>query len=169
MTTGIFRSIWWSCILGFFRFKSKNGRSIGVEIVNPGHEWGYRDFPAAQIAAVIALLKDIRVRRNIAPARVLAHSDVAPRRKEDPGEKFPWEKLAEEGLALAPFDGDPETGKAVPFEAALNALMEIGYDAAPGDYAAGLVAFQRRFCPQALGRGFDPRTKAALAAIKETL
>ena len=67
-----------------------NARSIGIEIVNPGHAFGYRDFPKAQIDAVMVLLRDIVARHDIAPARVLGHSDVAPRRKEDPGEKVPW-------------------------------------------------------------------------------
>lgn len=146
-----------------------NGRSIGIEIVNPGHQLGYRDFPVVQTASVIALLKDIRTRHKITPARVLGHSDVAPRRKEDPGEKFPWNKLADEGLALAPFDGDPKAGEAVSFEEALKALSGIGYDANLGDFAAGLVAFQRRFCPQSLGQGFDPRTRAALVSVKAML
>lgn len=139
-----------------------NARSIGVEIVNPGHEWGYRDFPEAQIAAVIELVREIVKRHAIAPARVLGHSDVAPRRKDDPGEKFPWGRLAKEGLALPQFDGDPKDGEAVDYLDALNALPAIGYDAPQGDHAAALLAFQRRFCPQSLGQGFDPRTKAAL-------
>src|SRR3569623_2272964 len=75
-----------------------NSRSIGIEIVNPGHEFGYAEFPLRQIAAVITLSKSI-LRRNpaILPERVLAHSDVAPARKQDPGEKFPWELLADSG------------------------------------------------------------------------
>ncbi len=142
-----------------------NARSIGIEIVNPGHEWGYRDFPAVQIDAVIALLKDICTRHDISPARVIGHSDVAPRRKEDPGEKFPWARLADEGLALAPFAGDAKAGEAVAYADALAALSAIGYDAPAGDHAAALVAFQRRFCPRSLGQGFDPGTKAALIAV----
>ena len=71
-----------------------NSRSIGIEIVNPGHEFGYPDFPEAQIDAVIALCRDIVARHTIRPDRVLAHSDVAPARKNDPGEKFPWARLA---------------------------------------------------------------------------
>jgi N-acetylmuramoyl-L-alanine amidase len=140
-----------------------NARSIGVEMVNPGHEFGYRDFPDAQIGAVIALLKDIRTRHNIPVANILGHSDVAPRRKEDPGEKFPWGRLAAEGLALAPFEGDPKASAKLSYDDALKALSAIGYDAPKGDHAAALLAFQRRFCPQSLGRGFDARTKAALA------
>jgi len=144
-----------------------NARSIGIEIVNPGHEFGYRDFPEAQINAVIALLKDIRTRHAIAPENVLAHSDIAPRRKEDPGEKFPWGRLAAEGLAVAPFEGDAKAGEAVSYDDALKALGQIGYDAPPGDHAAALLAFQRRFCPESLGQGFDRRTKAALMAGKK--
>ncbi|MAW82713.1 MAG: N-acetylmuramoyl-L-alanine amidase [Parvularcula sp.] len=143
-----------------------NARSIGIEIVNPGHEWGYRDFPDSQIASVIALLKEIRTRHNVRAHHVLGHSDVAPRRKEDPGEKFPWARLAREGLALAPYDGPAEAGLSIAYEDALAALSAIGYDAPQGDHASALLAFQRRFCPQSLGQGFDPRTKAALIAVK---
>ena len=75
-----------------------NSASIGIEIHNPGHEDGYNDFPAAQIAAVIALSRDIVVRNRIAVPRVLAHSDIAPLRKIDPGEKFPWNELAAAGV-----------------------------------------------------------------------
>lgn len=144
-----------------------NARSIGIEIVNPGHEFGYREFPGVQIDAVITLLKDIRTRYDVLPIRVLGHSDVAPRRKEDPGEKFPWGRLADEGLALAPFSGNAEDGAGVSFDIALGALQAIGYDAPVGDYAAGLIAFQRRFCAQSLGQGFDQRTKAALMQISQ--
>ncbi len=140
-----------------------NARSIGIEIVNPGHEWGYREFPDAQITTLVDLLKDIRTRHTISPAMVLGHSDVAPRRKEDPGEKFPWDRLAAEGLALAPFTGDPKAGESVLYGEAVRALSAIGYDAPSGDHVAALLAFQRRFCPASLGQGFDPRTKAALA------
>jgi N-acetylmuramoyl-L-alanine amidase len=77
-----------------------NARSIGIEIANPGHDLGYPDFPDAQIAAVIALCRDLILRRGIAAARVLAHSDVAPARKPDPGEKFPWRQLADAGIGI---------------------------------------------------------------------
>ena len=155
----------WHAGVGSWKGESDiNARSIGIEIVNPGHEWGYRGFPDAQIAAVIALLKDILTRHDIGPARTLGHSDVAPRRKEDPGEKFPWPLLAENGLALPQYAGDASAGIDVAYDDALNALSAIGYDAPKGDHAAALLAFQRRFCPASLGQGFDPRTKAALIA-----
>src|SRR5215468_8000374 len=75
-----------------------NSCSIGVEIVNRGHDWGYPDFPLRQIAAVIALCRGIMLRRKVASHRVLAHSDVAPAHKKDPGEKFPWHSLANSGV-----------------------------------------------------------------------
>lgn len=142
-----------------------NARSVGVEIVNPGHEWGYRAFPAAQIDAVATLLNDIISRHNIPLWRVLGHSDVAPARKDDPGEKFPWKRLADAGVAIGPYEGPPD--ETIPYAEALAALRAIGYDVhdvAPGIPAAGaaLVAFQRRFCPAALGRGWSPLTKSAL-------
>jgi N-acetylmuramoyl-L-alanine amidase len=142
-----------------------NARSIGVEIVNPGHEWGYRAFPAAQIDSVVALLKDIISRHKIPRARVLGHSDVAPARKDDPGERFPWKRLAAEGFAVGPYEGPPD--ETIPYTEALAALRAIGYevfDVAPGvpATAAALLAFQRRFCPAELGRGWSPLTKAGL-------
>src|SRR4029078_1303820 len=79
-----------------------NSRSIGIEIVNPGHEWGYRPFAAAQIAAVMELSKGILKRWPITPARVLAHSDIRPGRKIDPGELFPWDQLAKHGIGRWP-------------------------------------------------------------------
>src|SRR4029077_6435692 len=92
-----------------------NSRSIGIEIGNPGHEWGYPDFPQRQVSAVIALCRDILACNKLRPDFVLAHSDVAPTRKQDPGEKFPWAKLYEAGVGLwvkpAPItaEGSPST------------------------------------------------------------
>jgi len=94
------RRAWHAGISSWFGATDINSCSIGLEIVNPGHDFGYPDFPDVQIAAVTALCKDIVKRRNIPAARVLAHSDVAPARKQDPGEKFPWAKLAGAGVGL---------------------------------------------------------------------
>ena len=77
-----------------------NSRSIGLEIANPGHDFGYPDFPDQQITAVIALCRDVIARWRIRADRILAHSDVAPARKRDPGEKFPWARLFAEGIGL---------------------------------------------------------------------
>ena len=79
-----------------------NGRSIGIELVNPGHEFGYVPFTDDQIASLIELAQGIVARHPIPPARVLAHSDVAPARKTDPGELFPWKTLAENGIGVWP-------------------------------------------------------------------
>ena len=77
-----------------------NSRSIGIEISNPGHEFGYPEFPARQIAAVITLCRSILTRNIIRPENIVAHSDVAPARKQDPGEKFPWKRLAQSNIGL---------------------------------------------------------------------
>lgn len=110
-----------------------NSASVGIEIVNPGHGLGYPDFPRRQIGAVIALCRDIADRRSIRRERVLAHSDVAPGRKVDPGEKFPWARLARQGLGLHVRAGRPgeallrpgDAGDAV--EALQRRLAEFGY------------------------------------------
>ncbi len=151
----------WHAGVSYWRGDAEtNARSIGIEIVNPGHEWGYRKFPKKQIDMVVALVKDIRTRHNVPLTNVVGHSDVAPQRKEDPGELFPWRRLAEEGLAIGPYEGDPDPS--ITYEDALLMLRAIGYDAPDKAHAAALVAFQRRFCPQALAQGFSPLTKAAL-------
>ena len=137
-----------------------NARSVGVEIVNPGHEFGYRKFPKRQIDMVIALVGEIMTRHQVDPRLVLGHSDIAPQRKEDPGELFPWGKLAAEGLAVGRYKGDPDLS--ISYEEALSMLRAIGYDAPDKAHAAALVAFQRRFCPEELAQGFSPLTKAAL-------
>jgi N-acetylmuramoyl-L-alanine amidase len=136
-----------------------NSRSIGIEIVNPGHEHGYRDFPDDQIEAVIHLCSDIVARHNIRPTRVLAHSDVAPTRKQDPGEKFPWEPLNEAGVGhwIAPVTiGEGallQPGDKGPAVAAMQAaLKEYGYGIPTnGEFdeltTAVVTAFQRHFRP----------------------
>ncbi|WP_333587351.1 N-acetylmuramoyl-L-alanine amidase, partial [Phenylobacterium sp.] len=91
----------WHAGVSFWKGETDiNGRSIGIEIVNPGHDWGYRPFPEAQIVALIALIADIRTRWMVPDARIIGHSDVAPSRKIDPGELFPWKRLAAAGHGL---------------------------------------------------------------------
>jgi N-acetylmuramoyl-L-alanine amidase len=136
-----------------------NSRSIGIEIANPGHEFGYRLFPDAQIDAVIALCRDILARHAIPARRVLAHSDVAPDRKQDPGELFPWKQLAGEGIGVwvepEPLYDGPELrhGDAGAKVARLRAdLAAYGYGIEPGaEYDEACVAvvraFQRHFRP----------------------
>ncbi|MGE5147285.1 MAG: N-acetylmuramoyl-L-alanine amidase [Candidatus Eiseniibacteriota bacterium] len=159
-----------------------NSRSIGIEIVNPGHEFGYDDFPLRQIAAVITLSKSILKRHPaIVPERVLAHSDVAPARKQDPGEKFPWELLADSGVGhcvrAAPLNVagmtlmTGYTGEAV---GRLQRLLksygygieETGtYDEVTRDVVA---AFQRHFRQARVDGVADPSTLMTLRALVET-
>ena len=139
-----------------------NARSIGIEIVNPGHDLGYRDFPEAQMAAVIALCREILSRHAIPAHRVLGHSDVAPTRKQDPGERFDWPRLAAAGIGLYPPDnltalGPPDAG------AFRDELARFGYgfsDDPKGD--AALTAFRRHFRPDHLCGPVDGTDAARL-------
>jgi N-acetylmuramoyl-L-alanine amidase len=133
-----------------------NSRSIGIEIVNAGHEFGYPDFPLRQIAAVISLCRSILARRvTISPERVLAHSDVAPSRKQDPGEKFPWELLSESGVG--------HWVRAAP-------LTVTGPTLAPGDSGEQVARLQRML--QGYGYGidetgsYDDKTRDVVAAFQ---
>jgi N-acetylmuramoyl-L-alanine amidase len=138
-----------------------NARSIGVEIVNPGHEFGYRSFPAEQMAGVKRLCLDILARHPIPAARVLGHSDVAPLRKEDPGELFDWRGLAAAGIGLW-----PESGSAAVLENAVGkALKRVGYGYTETDLPAVIRAFQRRYRPANLTGTADAETRRRLAAL----
>lgn len=138
-----------------------NGRSIGIEIVNPGHEFGYIPFADAQIAALIDLSAGIFARHAIVPARVVGHSDVAPARKEDPGELFPWASLSEYGIGVWP----KRDVLLEPFE---TALARFGYGVPPhADVKLDAVirAFQRHFRPSCIDGIADDECKALLAGL----
>ncbi len=156
-----------------------NSRSIGIEIVNVGHDLGYPDFPSAQIEAVTALAVDIVGRHEIAAARVLGHSDVAPGRKADPGEKFPWAHLAEAGVGhwIEPVDaiegpvlslGDRgDQVSELQFQ-----LADYGYGIAVdgwfGDVTADVVtAFQRHFRPTLVDGVADLSTVGTLRLLRD--
>jgi N-acetylmuramoyl-L-alanine amidase len=148
-----------------------NSRAIGIEIVNGGHDFGLPDFPAVQIDAVIALLKEMLPRWALAPARVVAHSDIAPERKQDPGEKFPWQRLAEAGVSIWP---QPAThrdyAEGDPVLAVQERLAAIGYEvqatgSVDGQTKAALTAFQRRFRPSLITGEPDEETQKLLAAL----
>ncbi|MBX3483171.1 N-acetylmuramoyl-L-alanine amidase [Phenylobacterium sp.] len=167
----------WHAGVSFWRGRRNvNGDSIGIEIVNPGHEWGYRAFPEAQVAAVTELVADIRTRWAIEDRDIVGHADVAPARKEDPGELFPWKRLAEAGHGLwaeapsapgAPI-GEGEAGAAV---FALQAgFTRLGYDLPPSgefdaDTAAVVRAFQRHWRPERVDGMADGETRARLIAL----
>jgi len=153
-----------------------NHASIGIEIVNPGHEFGYRPFPEAQIAAVIALVGDIRTRWEIEDSRILGHSDVAPERKQDPGELFPWKQLAEAGHGVwaeaDPAPGDPlaKGAEGVGVFALQAGLTRLGYDCAPtGRFDPKtrdiVTAFQRHWVQSRCDGVADGLTRARLMAV----
>ena len=140
-----------------------NGRSIGIEIVNPGHEFGYRSFPGAQIEAVIGLAREIIARHAIPPERVLGHSDVAPARKIDPGELFPWGALALAGVGLW-----PQTRKHRLKGRFEDGLRVFGYGLQPEmDVATETVieAFQRHFRPSRIDGIADEECERILGAL----
>ncbi len=133
----------WHAGRGYWRgITDVNSASVGIEIVNPGHEWGYVPFPEEQMDAVTRLSHAIVQRHNISSSNVIGHSDLAPGRKQDPGELFDWERLARHGIALKKPSlklGDPPWSDG----GFMLALERVGYDIT--DQNAAVVAFQRPF------------------------
>jgi N-acetylmuramoyl-L-alanine amidase len=154
------RRAWHAGVAAWRGNRDINARSIGIELVNPGHEFGYRDFPSAQIAALIALCAGILERHPIPRRNVVGHSDVAPTRKADPGEKFPWVTLAAAGIGLWP-------DRAVDAESngAAGLAARYGYDMS--DPASAIAAFQRHFRPERIDGAADAETVARLARLVE--
>jgi N-acetylmuramoyl-L-alanine amidase len=158
-----------------------NSRSIGIEIANPGHDFGYRPYPAPQIEALIVLCRDILARHPIPPERVLAHSDVAPLRKADPGELFPWRQLQEAGVGhyVEPVpirEGEVlKPGARGPAVARLkDRFRQYGYgladtDAFDVETEAVVSAFQRHFRPERVNGIADISTQATLDRLLESL
>jgi N-acetylmuramoyl-L-alanine amidase len=175
-----------------------NSRSIGIELVNPGHEFGYVPFPDAQIGALIDLARGIVIRHSIPSHRIVGHSDVAPARKSDPGELFPWKALAESGVGIFPLlrvgeaaaesrtDDDIcactrlPAGTPVAIGAAAGGqagdiaqmLARFGYGVPPEvdiPLATVVTAFQRHFRPENFDGTVDPETEARLAALLEMM
>jgi N-acetylmuramoyl-L-alanine amidase len=147
---------WWRGISGV------NGASIGIELVNPGHEHGYRPFPEPQMRALLPLLAGTVDRYKIARANVVGHSDVAPARKQDPGELFDWARLARHGLALP----RPTKGLMDPLwtdGGFLLALERFGYDVSDGP--AAVTAFQRRFRPELIDGVIEGECRAILLSL----
>jgi N-acetylmuramoyl-L-alanine amidase len=139
-----------------------NSASIGIELVNPGHEFGYREFAPAQIEALIPLLSEIKDRYEITRGNIVGHSDIAPTRKQDPGELFPWARLARVRLALPrPTKNlmDPLWSDA----GFLLALERFGYEVT--DKLAAVVAFQRRFRPELIDGEIDGECRSLLLAL----
>jgi N-acetylmuramoyl-L-alanine amidase len=139
-----------------------NSASIGIEIVNPGHEFGYRPFTDPQIDAVVRLVAAIKQRHAITRGNVVGHSDIAPTRKRDPGELFPWSKLAKLRLALP----RPTRNLMDPMWTEggfLLALERFGYDVT--EPMAAIMAFQRRFRPELIDGEIDAECRMILLAL----
>ena len=170
----------WHAGVSFWRgARDINARSIGIEIVNPGHEFGYRPFPAAQMDAVLRLAKDIVARHAIPARNVVGHSDIAPQRKDDPGELFDWKLLAGAGVGLwvdapgpareeAPLLACGSSGADV--KTLQEALADIGYDVATdGHYDTAFAnvvrAFQRHWRPRLVDGRADPETISLIYAV----
>lgn len=138
-----------------------NDASIGIEIVNPGHAWGYRPFPPAQMQAVLRLSQGILARHSIPMRNIVAHSDIAPNRKQDPGELFDWPWLAAHGVGI----WTDESATSISWQ---EDLAMIGYDMTlpPRDV---LLAFQRHFLPQNLTGLADAPTRGRAAALRSLM
>ena len=157
-----------------------NAASIGIEIVNPGHEFGYRAFPEPQVEALISLVADIRSRWTIPDARIIGHADLAPDRKQDPGELFPWKRLAEVGHGLwfepaveriAALGGFLQVGdEGIGVVVLRSGLHRLGYGLQPGgsydeDTAATVRAFQRHWRQHRVDGVADGETRATLMGV----
>lgn len=151
----------WHAGVSFWRGRRDvNGCSIGIELVNPGHEFGYRPFAEAQMAALEALAAELLARHPIPAVGVVGHSDVAPTRKTDPGELFDWRRLATKGIGLWP---ELPLARAAGANEVAAMMSAYGYDTA--DPAAAIRAFQRHFRPERIDGVADPETVGRLDAL----
>mgnify|MGYP002713000724 CR=1 FL=1 len=152
----------WHAGVSFWRgCRDVNSRSIGIELANPGHLNGYRPFPSAQMESLARLCRSILARHPIEQRNVIAHSDVAPGRKKDPGELFQWRWLSKEGVGRW-----PELVRASDRDL-IGSLAEIGY--CVDDEAAAIEAFQRHYRPDAITGEADEETRLLAAGLLETL
>ena len=178
------RRAWHAGVACWRGHRDVNGRSIGIELVNPGHEHGYRAFPRAQMAALETVAREILTRHRIPPRNVVGHSDVAPERKEDPGELFDWERLARAGVGAWPKIGGWFRRRRVgSFEFGPNdrdkaiadiqqKLVRWGYDVPTNGVLDAqttrvLVAFQRHFRRERIDGRLDGETASRLGALIE--
>ena len=155
----------WHAGVAFWRGNTNiNARSVGIELVNPGHEHGYRLFPEAQIEAALTLSVDIVGRHNIPARNVVGHSDVAPQRKTDPGEFFDWARFAAAGVGLWPDEADMiDPSPANVFKL----LSEVGYEVENG--LATMKAFQRHFRPERVNGRVDGPSVRKLQGLADLI
>ena len=157
------RRAWHSGVGAWRGHDDINSRSIGIELVNPGHEFGYRPFPMPQMEALAQLAPAILARHPIPPRNVVGHADVAPTRKEDPGELFDWAWLAARGVGLWPAANAPAAPRADDQIAAM--LTRWGYTVDAAATTAALIAFQRHFRPARFDGVADAETTGILIAL----
>jgi N-acetylmuramoyl-L-alanine amidase len=130
-----------------------NSHSIGIELVNPGHEHGYHEFPGKQMRALTNLCTRLIEKYEIVPSHILGHSDIAPKRKEDPGELFPWKQLAADGIGLWPRPQEADFSAAASYTGEpefLRLLGQYGYNL-DVPYGKLVMAYHRHFCPEKFG------------------
>ncbi|MEQ8696260.1 MAG: N-acetylmuramoyl-L-alanine amidase [Bauldia litoralis] len=168
------RRAWHAGVASWAGETDVNGRSIGVEIVNPGHEFGYRPFPEVQMTSVAALCRGIVARHAIPACRVVGHSDVAPDRKRDPGELFDWRGLAGAGVGLWPSNAGLGSGAGLDIAGFQAGLRRYGYgcpDSGTLDDATRTVvaSFQRHFRPSAIDGRPDAECAAILSALLKAM
>jgi len=151
----------WHAGKSFWRgIDDMNSASIGIEIENTGHQYGYKEFTPEQIEAVIALCQNLVQKHGLNARNVIGHSDVAPTRKQDPGHLFPWQRLYEAGLGMWP---RALVSASMNVPEAEIALAKIGYDVS--DFNAALLAFQRHFCVTEMEQGLTPATVKAIKGL----
>lgn len=163
---------WHAGVAGWRGCTNVNDISIGIELVNPGHEFGYRAFPDVQINSLLALLADIKARHRLTSRDFVGHSDVAPGRKQDPGELFPWAALAQHGFgdmpAHSPNFSDTSLVDVTPEQSVVlgHQFAAIGYALDGNQPSSELIAaFQRRWRQSAISGRLDKGTLAALAEV----
>jgi N-acetylmuramoyl-L-alanine amidase len=171
------RRAWHAGVASWRGHRDINARSVGIEIVNPGHEFGYRKFPAAQMAALTALAREILARHPIPPRNVVGHSDVAPARKTDPGELFAWRDLAQAGVGLWPRTVPARDGRTFRLGEADGTITTVQRQLDAYGYALDitgvlddatatvLTAFQRHFRPACIDGALDAETAALVASV----
>ena len=155
----------WHAGVAYWRGETNiNARSIGIEIVNPGHHFGYCAFPDVQMKSVIELSLDVLSRHPIPLQNVVGHSDIAPTRKIDPGEFFDWESLAGLGIGLWPSQADHLEQD---LNALASALTRIGYDVS--NFSMALKAFQRHYRPKRVTGRIDSETARLIIGLSQII
>ena len=150
----------WHAGVSYWRGETDiNSYSIGIELENPGHEFGYSKFPKSQMSVLTELCVELINKYSISPENIVGHSDIAPRRKKDPGELFDWKSLAKKGVGLWP---EPILNK-ISVESFEKSLNDFGYEVV--DLRSTITAFQRHYLPDTVSGISDVTTKKTLATL----